>query len=165
MHLWSRAVYENMEMGSQAGGCSVERRCDLRLGFIPDESESSSRWISRSTLNTQKNMVHTGPHLGNKKEFESRLILWTVIFPRWHLHVPGITGLWGDYQQGRRVTSPKKFFHHQPGHKTTHGARHNKSICGPIIRHIFILNIKQNYWLSSCSFTYPIIYQYVTGIC
>lgn len=94
----------------RARGCSLKQRYDLRLGFIPDESESTSRWISCSTLNTQKNMVHKVPHLGNRKEFESRLILWTVIFPRRHLHAPGITGLWGDYRQGKRGYKSKKLF-------------------------------------------------------
>lgn len=104
----------------RACGCSLKQRYDLRLGLIPDESESTSRWISCSTLNTHKNMVHEGPHLGNRKEFESRLILWTVIFPRRHLHAPGITGLWGDYRQGKRGYKSKKTFHLHPGHKSTH---------------------------------------------
>lgn len=94
----------------RACGCSLKQRYDLRLGLIPDESESTSRWISCSTLNTHKNMAHEAPHLGNRKEFESRLILWTVIFPRWHLHAPGITGLWGDYRQGKRGYKSKKLF-------------------------------------------------------
>lgn len=94
----------------RACGCSLKQRYDLRLGLIPDESESTSRWISCSTLNTHKNMVHEAPHLGNRKEFESRLILWTVIFPRRHLHAPGITGLWGDYRQGKRGYKSKKLF-------------------------------------------------------
>lgn len=39
-----QAVYENMEMGfSRACGCSLKQRYDLRLGLIPDESESTSR--------------------------------------------------------------------------------------------------------------------------
>lgn len=90
--------------------CSQKRRYDLRLGLIPDDSKSTSRWICCSTLNTHKNMVHRAPHLGNRKEFESRLILWTVIFPLRHLHVPGITGLWGDYRQGKRGYKSKKLF-------------------------------------------------------
>ena len=94
----------------RARGCSLKQRYDLRLGLIPDESESTSRWISCSTLNTQKNMVHEAPHLGNRKEFEGRLILWTVIFPQRHLHAPGITGLWGDYRQGKRGYKSKKLF-------------------------------------------------------
>lgn len=93
-----------------ARGCSLKQRYDLGLGLIPDESESTSRWISCSALNTHKNMVHKAPHLGNRKEFESRLILWTVIFPRRHLHAPGITGLWGDYRQGKRGYKSKKLF-------------------------------------------------------
>lgn len=101
----------------RARGCSLKQRYDLWLGLIPDESESTSRWISCSTLNTQKNMVHEVPHLGNRKEFESRLILWTVIFPRRHLHAPGITGLWGDYRQGKRGYKSKKLF------IFTHGTR------------------------------------------
>lgn len=94
----------------RAHGCSLKRRYDLGLGLIPDESESTSRWISCSTLNTHKNMLHEAPHLGNRKEFESRLILWTVIFPRRHLHAPGITGLWGDYRQGKKGYKSKKLF-------------------------------------------------------
>lgn len=94
----------------RARGCSLKQRYDLGLGLIPDESESTSRWISCSALNTHKNMVHKAPHLGNRKEFESRLILWTVIFPRRHLHAPGITGLWGDYRQGKRGYKSKKLF-------------------------------------------------------
>lgn len=94
----------------RARGCSLKQQYDLRLGLIPDESESTSRWISCSTLNTHKNMVHEAPHLGNRKEFESRLILWTVIFPRRHLHAPGITGLWGDYRQGKWGYKSTKLF-------------------------------------------------------
>lgn len=45
----------------RAHGCSLKQRYDLRLGLIPDESESTSRWISCSTLNTHKNMVHKAP--------------------------------------------------------------------------------------------------------
>lgn len=108
----------------RACGCSLKQWYDLRLGLIPDEWESTSRWISCSTLNTHKNMVHKAPHLGNRKEFESRLILWTVIFPRRHLHAPGITGLWGDYRQGKRGYKSKKTFHFHTGHKSTHVGRH-----------------------------------------
>lgn len=94
----------------RACGCSLKQPYDLGLGLIPDESKSTSRWISCSTLNTHKNMVHKAPHLGNRKEFESRLILWTVIFPRRHLHAPRITGLWGDYRQGKKGYKSKKLF-------------------------------------------------------
>lgn len=116
----------------RARGCSLKQRYDLRLGLIPDESESTSRWISCSTLNTQKNMVHEAPHLGNRKEFESRLILWTVIFPRRHLHAPGITGLWGDYRRGKRGYKSKKLFIFTQGtraHTQQDIETHNNSVC------------------------------------
>lgn len=103
-----------------AHGCSLKQRYDLRLGLIPDESESTSRWISCSTVNTHKNMVHEAPHLGNRKEFESRLILWTVIFPWRHLHAPGITGLWGDYRQGKRGYKSKNFSSSPRAQEHTH---------------------------------------------
>lgn len=92
-----------------ACGCSLKQRYNLSLCLIPDESESTSRWISCSTLNTHKNMLHKGPHLGNSEVFESRLILWTVIFPQRHLHAPGITELWGDYRHRKKGYKSKNF--------------------------------------------------------
>lgn len=107
----------------RACGCSLKRRYDLGLGLIPDESKSTSRWISCSTLNTHKNMVHKAPHLGNRKEFESRLILWTVIFPLAASACATDYRALGWLPAGEEGLQVQKTFHLHPGHKSAHIGR------------------------------------------
>lgn len=136
----------------RARGCSLKRWRRLRrrrerpqAGLLDPlgESESTSRWISCSTLNTRKNMVHKAPHLANRKEFESRLILWTVIFPRRHLHAPGITGLWGDYRRGKRGYKSKNFSSSPRAQERTDWRSHNSTS----VPHVCALRACD--WLSS----------------
>lgn len=124
LHTFISSVYEKYTIGDLA-------RSRVFLKALPRPVIFSVGFSSESgyLLLHEFRVVHLIPHgtrragalrQGNRKAFESRLRIWTAIFPSQHLHTPRITGFWGDYWQGKRGYRFWKLFIFTYGERTTH---------------------------------------------
>lgn len=124
LHTFISSVYKKYTIGDRAWARvflkAPPRPVIFSVGFL---SESGYLLLHESCV------VHLIPHgtrragalrQGNRKAFESRLRIWTAIFPLWHLHAPRITGFWGDYWQGNRGYRFWKLFIFTYEERTTH---------------------------------------------